>query len=205
MKLYTADRAPSPRRARIVMAEKGVDLSEFEIVTLDLGAGDNLSEDFRRKNPMTRVPMLEFDDGTCLAEGMAIARYYEETIPDNPLLGRDPMEKAQVAMWSNRMEVNLFLHVGMAFRNISGFFKDRETPVPQWGELCKEEVVKMFAFLDEHFADSEYVVSDYFSFADITALVAIDFAKVIGVKIGDDQTHLKRWHAQVSARPSASA
>lgn len=205
MKLYSADRAPSPRRARIVMAEKGINLDEIEVINLDLGGGDNLKPEFRQKNPMTRVPVLELDDGTCLAEGAAIARYFEETIPEPPLLGRNALEKARVAMWSQRMEINLFLHVGMAFRNISGFFKDRETPVPEWGELCRQEVVSMIDFLDRHLGDNEYIVGDYYSFADITALIAIDFAAVIKARIEERHQNLARWHETVSSRPAASA
>lgn len=205
MKLYSADRAPSPRRALILMREKGVNMDEVEIINLDLGKGENLEADYRKKNPMGRVPMLELDDGTCLAENNAIARYFEETIPQPPLMGHDAKDKAIVEMWASRMELNFFLPVGMAFRNLSGFFKDRETPVKAWGEECFKNAQKMYAFLDKHLASSEYIAGDHFSVADITALCTVDFSKVIKLGIADDQENLQRWYDLVASRPSVNA
>ena len=205
MKFYSANRAPSPRRSLIVMAEKGVNMDEVEVINLDLGKGENLAPDYRKKNPMGRVPMLELDDGTCIAENNAIARYFEETIPEPPLLGTDAKDKAIVEMWATRMEMNFFLPVGMAFRNISGFFKDRETPVKEWGEECLKNAQKMYGFLDKHLANSEYIAGDNFSVADITALCTVDFSKVIKLGISEDQKNLQRWYDAVSSRPSAKA
>lgn len=205
MKLYSATRAPSPRRALIFMAEKGVNMDDVEVINLSLKDGENLSKDYRAKNPMGRVPMLELDDGTFLAENNAIARYFEETIPEPPLLGTDARDKAIVEMWATRMEMNFFMPVGMAFRNISGFFKDRETPVREWGEECLKNAQKMFAFLDRRLGESEYIAGENFTVADITALCTVDFAKVIKLEIGEDQKNLKRWHDAVSSRPSAKA
>lgn len=205
MKLYSADRAPSPRRALILMAEKAVNFDDIEIINLDLGKGENLAADYRQKNPMGRVPMLELDDGTCLAENNAIARYFEEIIPEPPLLGVDARDKAIVEMWATRMEQNFLFPVGMAFRNITGFFKDRETPVKEWGEQCLKGAQKMYGFLDQHLANSEFIAGDNFTVADITALCTVDFAKVIKLDIGADQSNLQRWYDAVSARPSARA
>lgn len=205
MQFYSAERAPSPRRALIFMAEKGVDMGNIEVINLDLGKGENLAGDYRQKNPMGRVPMLELDDGTCLAENNAIARYFEETIPEPPLLGRDAKDKAIVEMWATRMEMNFLLPVGMAFRNITGFFKDREAPVKEWGEECLKGAKKMYGFLDQHLAESKYIAGDDFSVADITALCTVDFAKVIKLGIGEDQANLQRWYDAVTARPSAKA
>ncbi len=202
MKLYSADRAPSPRRTLILMREKGVNMDEVEIINLDLGKGENLEKAYRQKNPMGRVPMLELDDGTCLAENNAIARYFEETIPEPPLLGHDAKDRAIVEMWATRMEMHFFLPVGMAFRNISGFFKDRETPVKEWGEECFKNAQKMYGFLDKHLGNSEYIAGDNFTVADITALCTVDFSKVIKLGIGEDQKNLQRWYDTVSSRPS---
>lgn len=203
MKLYDAKRAPSPRRVHIFLAEKGID--DIERVPMDLAGGDNLAKDYRQKNPMGRVPMLELDDGTCIAETVAICRYFEETHPEPPLMGTDALDKTIVEMWQRRMEFNLLMPVGMAFRNLTGFFKDRETPVKQWGEVCLADAKKMFGFMDKHLANSEYVAGDAYTIADITALCAVDFAKVIELRIGEDQTHFKRWYDAVSSRPSAKA
>lgn len=205
MRFYDAKQAPSPRRARMFMAEKGVDFDEIEFVQIDLGKAENLSADFRAKNPFGRVPTLELDDGTCISESVAICRYYEETVPEPPLMGTDARDKALVEMWQRRMEINLFLSVGMAFRNLSGFFSDREKVVKEWGEVSHENAVKMFDFLDKHLADHEHIAGDAFTIADITALCAVDFARVIELRVDDDRPNLKRWHGTVSARPSAKA
>lgn len=205
MKFYDSSRAPSPRRARIFMAEKGVDFDAIEFVEMDLMAGDNLSDDYRRKNPMHRVPTLELDDGTCIAETVAISRYFEELYPEPPLMGTDATDKAIVEMWNRRMELNFMLAVGMAFRNLSGAFKDREAVCKEWGEICHADAKKMFGFLNRRLGESEHIAGDGFTIADITALCTIDFARVIELRIGDDHPNLKRWHEAVSSRPSARA
>jgi len=205
MRFYDAKQAPSPRRARMFMAEKGVNFDDIEFVPLDLGKGDNLQSDYRQKNPLGRVPTLELDDGTCIAESVAICRYFEETIPEPPLMGTDAKDKALIEMWQRRMEINLFLSVGMAFRNLSGFFADREKVVKEWGEVSLDNATKMFDFLDRHLADNEHVAGDDFCIADITALCAVDFARVVELRVDDQRPNLKRWHEAVSARPSAQA
>lgn len=205
MKLYDYTQAPNPRRTRIFLAEKGV-LDDLELVQVDLAKGEQHGPEYKEKNPFRRVPTLELDDGTCIAESVAICRYFEETVPEPPLMGAgDAKDKALVEMWQRRMEINLFLPVGMAFRNLSGFFAQYETTVEEWGEACKENASKMFHFLDKRFADNEYVCGEAFTIADITALCAVDFARTVKLRIGEDQTHLKRWYDAVSARPSAKA
>ncbi len=205
MKLYESARAPNPRRARIFMAEKGIDMSTVERIEMDLAAGDNLSADFKQKNPMGGVPTLELDDGTCISESMAISRYFEEIHPEPPLMGRDALDKANVEMWNRRMELSLLFPVALAFRNISGMFADREKCSKEFGEISFERATKMFGFVDRHLADSEYIAGDTYTVADITALCAVDFARVIKLRIGEDQPNLARWHEQVSSRESAKA
>ncbi|RRJ82387.1 glutathione S-transferase family protein [Aestuariirhabdus litorea] len=202
MKILETKTAPNARRVRMFLAEKGVDI---EYIQVDITQGENLSPDFRSKNPWGKVPVLELGDGTCIAESIAICRYFEETVPEPPLMGRDPLERAQIEMWQRRMEFSLMLSVGMAFQHLSGFFKDRMTPVKEWGEINKEAVSKLLAQLDHHLASSTYIAGEQFSVADITALCAIDFARVIDVRPTPEQTHLTRWHQQVSSRPSAKA
>ncbi|MES1924113.1 glutathione S-transferase [Salinisphaera sp. T31B1] len=205
MKLYETARAPNPRRARMFMAEKGIDLNDVERIELDLAAGDNLSADFKQKNPMGGVPTLELDDGTFISESMAISRYFEEIHPEPPLMGRDALDKARVEMWNRRMELGLLFPVALAFRNITATFADREKCSREFGEISLERATKMFGFVDRHLADSQYIAGDVFTVADITALCAVDFARVVKLRIGEDQSHLARWHEQVSARASASA
>lgn len=204
MKLYDYEQAPNPRRARIFMAEKGV-LDDVERVQIDLSKGEQHGDEYKAKNPFRRVPTLELDDGTCIAESVAICRYFEETVPQPPLMGTDAKDKALVEMWQRRMEINLFLQVGMAFRNLSGFFAQYEATNEEWGKICLENSSKMFHILNKHFADNEYVCGDSFTIADITALCAVDFARTVKLRIGEDQTDLKRWYDTVSARPSAKA
>ena len=205
MKLYQNNRAPNPRRARIFMAEKNVDFSPIEIVEMDLAAGDNLTEEFRQINPMRGVPVLELDDGSCIAESMAISRYFEATVPEPPLMGRGAREQAVIEMWNRRMEMNLLYPVAMAFRHTTGHFSDREPVCAEYGQICLNRSREMFGFLNNRLANSEYVAGEAFSVADISALCAVDFARVIKLRISDEQPHLKRWHDAVSARPSAGA
>lgn len=205
MKLYETARAPNPRRVRIFFAEKGVDTDRIHRVEMDLAAGDNLADSFRAKNPMCGVPVLEFDDGRCLSESMAICRYFELTHPQPPLMGGDPWQQAEIEMWNRRMEFHLLLPVAMAFRHTTGHFADREEVFSDYGADRATAALRMFDFLDRHLAEHAYIAGDSFSVADITALVAVDFARVIELRIGDERPHLRAWHTRVSARPSAKA
>jgi len=205
MKLYQNRQAPNPRRARMFMSEKGVDFDAIEIVELDLSAGDNISAEHKHRNPMGGVPVLELDDGTYLSESMAISRYYEALHPEPPLMGVGALEQATIEMWNRRMELNFFMPVGMAFRHTSGHFSDREAVCPEWGEITLKGARKMFSFLNNHLANNEYIAGESFSVADITALCTVDFARVIKLRIDDEQPHLRRWYDTVSARPSAGA
>ncbi|MES1937029.1 glutathione S-transferase family protein [Salinisphaera hydrothermalis] len=204
MKIYEMRRAPNPRRLRIFLAEKGIDLADFEIEQLDLAAGDNLSASFKAKNPMSGVPVLEFDDGQCLSESMAICRYFEVTHPEPPLMGDSAESQARIEMWNRRMELHLLFPVAMAFRHITGHFADREAVFPDYGADRAQAAARMFDFLDRHLAESSYIAGEDYTVADITALAAIDFARVVDLQIGE-RAHLAAWHERVSARPSARA
>ncbi len=202
MKIYESRPAPNPRRVRIFLAEKGIDM---EYVQLDIAAGENLDSRLRSKNPTTKVPFLELDDGTCIGETLAICRYFEELQPEPPLMGRTPLEKAQVEMWQRRVEFYFMLQVGMCFQHTTGYFKDRMTPVPEWGKEAGRNAVAYLDQLNEQLADNNWLVGDYFSIADILLLCAVDFARVVKIRIGDQHTHLQRWYQQASSRPSAQA
>lgn len=205
MRLHQFSQSPNPRRVRMFMAEKGMDLDAVEFVEVDIAAGENLSEDYRAKNPFGVVPTLELDDGTCIGESVAICRYLEGINPEPPLFGSDPASQGTIEMWNRGVEFNLFLQIAMAFRNLSGFFSDREKICKEWGEISLEKVHKGLDLLERRLAENRFVAGEAFSVADITALCAVDFAGVIKIKPGDDRPHLKGWHDTVSARPSAGA
>jgi len=187
---------------RIFLAEKGI---EMEYVQVDIGGAENLTVEMRAKNPSTKVPFLELDDGTCIGESIAICRYFEETNPEKPLMGRTPLEKAQVEMWQRNIEFSFMLPIGMCFQHTTGYFKDRMTPVPEWGKISGENAANYFAVLNEHLANNQYLVGDYFSIADINLLCTLDFARVVKIKPDAKYTHLLAWHERVSNRPSAKA
>lgn len=202
MKLYDYGQAPNPRRVRIFLAEKGIDVPKVEI---DLSKRAQFEASFQRINPMMRIPVLELDDGTCIAESVAICRYFEVLQPEPPLFGTDAADQALVEMWNRRMELNLYNHISASFRHTSAFFAETVEQVQEWGEQNRRDAAKQFGWLNDVLADREFVAGERFTIADITALCAVDFARVIKLRPGDDQPHLQRWHAAVSARPSAAA
>ena len=157
------------------------------------------------KNPTTKLPFLELDDGTCIGETVAICRYFEELEPESPLMGRSALEKAQVEMWQRRVEFHLLQPVSMCFVHSTGFFKDRMKPIAEWGSASGENAIAYFEALNEHLSKSEYLVGDYFSIADITLLCTIDFARVVKIRVDEKYTHILDWYERVSSRESAKA
>ncbi len=140
-------------------------------------AAENISAAFLAKNPGGRVPVLELDDGTFIGESIAICRYLEGLHPQPCLFGDTPLSSAQVEMWQRRVELNLLMEVAGAFRNLTGFFKDRETCVEQWGQVCAEKAAKAVTMFDDQLAQTQFLAGDAFSVADITLVVTLDFAK----------------------------
>lgn len=203
MKLYDAATAPNPRRVRIFIAEKGLDVPCEQV---DIMKAVNRGEEFRKNvNPMGTLPVLELDDGTCIAETGAICRYFEEVQPDPPLLGVDAKDKAVVEMWNRRMELELFQPATLAFQQQHEFFKGRVPQVPEYAAVSKAKAEKTLAWLDGVLADREHIAGARFTVADIVALCAVDFGRVSKIKLQPDQKNLARWHEQVSVRPSAKA
>lgn len=209
MKLYDHTAAPNPRRARIFAAEKSI---AIELVQVALHAREQFSAEFTRLNPANTVPVLQLDDGRTISENVGIARYLEEMQPEPPLLGRDAYEKAQVASWNGRIENDGLGAISECFRNSHQDFANRGVT----GRLACEQIPALVqrgrartrAFLqdlDGHLAQTDYICGGAFTLADISALVAIDFAGWIGITIESGQAHLRRWYAQVSTRPSAKA
>jgi glutathione S-transferase len=202
MKIYETHTAPNPRRVRIFLAEKNITV---EYVQLDLQKGENMSPLMRAKNPIGKVPVLELDDGTCISETVAICRYFEEVQAQPPLFGSNPVEKAQIEMWQRQVEFGLMMQIGMCFQHTTGYFKDRMTPIKEYGEEAGKIAQSYLKQLERRLADSEFVGGDNFSIADITTLCAIDFGRVVKIRIGEEQSNLQRWYQQINARPSASA
>jgi glutathione S-transferase len=202
MKLYDSAMAPNPRIVRIYLAEKGIEVPKVEV---NIAKAENRQPDYLGKNPMGGLPMLELDDGTYVAETVAICRYFEEQQPEPPLFGTDAQDKAVVEMWRRRMELEVAIPVMQTFRNTHDFFKGRIPQVPEWGELMREAVGKRLEWLDSVLAEREWIAGDRFTIADITAMVGIDFGRPSNIRIADDQKNLTRWHEACASRPSAKA
>ena len=202
MKIYDSTVAPNPRRVRIFLAEKGISVPYQQV---DLTKAENRQPAFLAKNPLGGVPVLELDDGTIIAESVAICRYFEGLHPEPPLMGTGALDSAIVEMWQRRIELALFMMVGLAFRNTSEFFKGRIPQVPEFGEVCKNDAVKRLQWLDQELANRPFIAGQRYTIADITALVAIDFGRWIKIAIQPEQKNLARWYEAVSSRPSAKA
>ena len=204
--LYDCATAPSPRRARILLAEKGI---AHETVQVDLRSGEQMGEAYRRINPQCTVPALRTEEGAVLADNAAITAYLEALKPDPPLLGITPLEKAEVASWNWRAEFEGLLAVAEALRNGSPAMANRALPgprdYPQIPELAQRGVARLqdfFATLDARLKGRAFLATDRFSVADITAAVAVDFARVVKVKPGEQHPNLVRWRAALAERPS---
>ena len=211
MKLYDSAQAPNPRRVRVFMAEKGVSC-ETEQVNIVLG--ENLSDDFLAVNPRGLLPTLVLDDGTVLDESVAICRYLEETHPDPALMGTDALSKAQIEARQRHMEFDGLFSAAEAFRNAYPRFAKRGLggnvgtvdAIPALVERGKASILRFYNRLNEDLGQSRYVAGDAFTIADITALCAVDFASMAArVPVPESCENLARWHAEVSARPSARA
>jgi glutathione S-transferase len=203
MKIYDSTGAPNPRRVRVFLAEKGINNIPFEQV--NIATADNRKPEFLKINPMGGLPVLELDDGTHIAESVAICRYFEETNPEPRLMGIDAKDKAVVEMWNRRMELEILSMTAASFRNTSDFFKGRIPQVQEYGEVAKNAAVKRFEWLDTVLADREFIAGPRFTIADITALIGIDFGRTTKIRIQENQKNLTRWHQAVSSRPSAKA
>jgi glutathione S-transferase len=202
MKIYDATQAPNPRRVRVFLAEKGINVPYQQV---DIGKAENRQPEFLKINPMGGLPVLELDDGTHIAESVAICRYFEELHPNPPLFGTDPKEKALVEMWNRRTEFEVLGNAAGAFRNTSDFFKGRIPQVKEYGEVCHAAIIKRLDWLDQELAHREFIAGNRFSIADITALIGIDFGRTTKIRIQPEQKNLARWHQAVSSRPSAKA
>ncbi len=209
MKFYDCKTAPSPRRVRIFLAEKGVDI---ETIQVDLGSGEQFSDEFRQMNPDCVVPVLQLDDGSCLSEVTAICQYLEACYPEPPLLGTTAEERARVTMWNTKIEQQGLLSMADAFRNSAKGLSGRAVTgskgyeqIPELAERGRQRVQQFFERLDAQLADSRYIAGPNFSMADISALVVVDFATWIKIGVPDEAVNLARWYGEVSERPGTVA
>lgn len=203
MRLFDDAIAPTPRRVRLFLAEKGVDIPR---VLVTIGKGEHLSPEYRAKVPSGRVPALELDDGTVISESVAICRYIEELHPEPNLMGRDAKERAVIEMWQRRMEFELLLPFASVFRHTHPRMAALEQQVPAFAEVQKPQAEKRLARLDRDLGLTDYVAGDRFTIADITAFTTLTFfPRLCGIDIDDRYPQVRRWLDAVSARPSASA
>jgi glutathione S-transferase len=203
MKLYDGGRAPNPRRVRVFLAEKKVNIPTEQV---NLGALAQRSDAYTAINPMQRVPALVLDDGTVIAESIAICRYFEVLNPDPPLFGRGALDSALVEMWNRRVEFHLLTPVATVFQHLHPAMKIMVDPqVPEWGEANRPRVTQFLQFLDGELKSRPYVAGNDYTVADITAMIAVDFMRVSKLAMPDDLTYVRRWHEKVAARPSAAA
>lgn len=203
MRIIETRTAPNPRRVRIFLAEKqiAVPFEEVEIMQ-----GELRTPEFAGLNPWQRVPVLVLDDGTAIAESVAICRYFEELQPEPALFGRGALGRAQVEMWHRRVELGLFQAVASVFRHLHPKMKGLEDPqIAAWGEANKPKVAEMLVLIDARLEEARFIAGDEYSIADITVLVAVDFMRVMRLRRPEGLGNLERWHREVSARPSASA
>ena len=203
MKLYDSRQAPNPRRTRIFLAEKGITVPTEQV---DIMAKQHKTPEYAAINPLQRMPALMLDDGTVITESIAICRYFEMLQPEPPLFGVGAKEIALVEMWNRRVELGLFFPVAQVFRHTHPAMRELEVPqVPDWAEANKPRIIEFLHVLDGELKNTRFIAGDRYTVADITALCAVDFMKPAKVAVPDDCTNVKRWHADISARPSAKA
>lgn len=203
MKLYDGGRAPNPRRVRIFFAEKGLPLPPT--VQIDIAAREHLTPEFVRINPLRRIPVLVLDDGTALAETIAICRYIETLNPTPALFGGDAREQALIEMWNRRVELGLFSSVAAVFRHGHPSMAELEEQVPEWAQASREMIDDQLMLLELQLAANRFVCGESLTVADITAGIAIDFMRPSRIPLPEDFVHVRRWHGELSARPSWKA
>jgi glutathione S-transferase len=203
MKLFDGGRAPNPRRVRVFLAEKGI---EVPLIPIDMAALEHREQEVAARNPLRRLPVLELDDGTIITESVAICRYFEELHPEPALFGKGALGKALVEMWQRRMEFHLLFCVAQAFRHIHPAMKEWEVPqIAEWGEANKPKAIEFLRLLDDELATREFAAGDAFSIADITGLIALDFMKPARIQLPEELGNVVRWYSALKARPSAAA
>ncbi|WP_454599050.1 glutathione S-transferase family protein [Qipengyuania sp. SM2507] len=194
--------APNPRRVRIFAAEKGIDLPSQEV---SIPQRQQKAPEYLAKNPRGQTPILELDDGTVIAESVAIMRYLEALHPDPPLFGTTALEVAEIEMWNRRVEMILMLPVGAVWVHTHRFTAALPGRNTEWGEANRPRAEEAMRFFDTSLDGRDFLAGSGFSAADILLLTTLDFAQFVGLEMPEECANLRAWHARVSARPSASA
>jgi glutathione S-transferase len=203
MKLHQSLQAPNPRRVRIFLFEKGLSVP---MVNVDLGKLEQRTPEFHAINAFETIPVLELDDGTMIGESIAICRFFEEAQPLPALFGADARQRVDVEMWQRRVEFQLFLPIAQAFRHSHPAMAAMESPqVPDWCASCKAKALLAMERFDGALEGRPFIAGDAFSVADITGLVALDWARYARIAIPGEFKNLNRWHADLKGRPSAKA
>ena len=202
MILHDLSAGMHPRRVRIFMAEKGISIERREV---DAAGGANALPDFLRLNPLGKLPVLELDDGSAIAESLAICRYLEALHPQPSLMGRTPQTAAHIEMWTLRMDHELSQPIALAFVHSSDFYRGRVEQVPEVAGWARNRALQTMAWLDGELAERSHIAGDDYTLADIVAQCACVLGKAVGLRIPPEMTNLSRWFAQVSARPTARA
>ena len=202
MILHDLSAGMHPRRVRIFMAEKGISIERREV---DAAGGANARPDFLQLNPLGKLPVLELDDGSAIAESLAICRYLEALHPHPPLMGRTPQTAAHIEMWTLRIDHELSQPIALAFVHSSDFYRGRVEQVPEVAGWARNRALQTMAWLDGELAERSHIAGDDYTLADIVAQCACVLGKAVGLRIPPEMTNLSRWFAQVSARPTARA
>lgn len=202
MILHDLSAGMHPRRVRIFMAEKGLSIERREV---DAAAGANAKPDFLRLNPLGKLPVLELDDGSTIAESLAICRYLEALNPEPSLMGLTPQTAAHIEMWTLRMDHELSQPIALAFVHSSDFYRGRVEQVSEVASWARGRALKTMSWLDGELAGRSHIAGEDYTLADIVAQCACVLGKAVGLRIPAEMTHLSRWFAQVSARPTARA
>lgn len=207
MKLYDNDFAPSPRRVRMFIAEKGLESRGVRItrIPVDIAANETQSAAFLEVNPLGEVPVLELDDGTRLRESLAICRYLEALHPEPCLFGATPLARARIEAMTLGLMFRVYVPTTHAFRHTHRFWQGRVTQIAEYGALARDQVLAEWQRIDSLLASRPFVAGDTFSFADIVAFTTLEFGKPSGIRLQPAQQHLSRWYAEIAARPSSKA
>ena len=202
MILYEFAQAPNPRRVRIFLNEKGIDIPTKQV---DLMKGEHKKDEYKKMSPLSQVPTLELDDGTYITESIAICRYFEALYPEPNLLGKDPKEIAIIEMWQRRIELLLMIGIANTYRHGHPAMAALEDQVKEWSEASRPRVIKMLHWFEKQMENKEYICLDRYTIADISALVCFDFAKWPKIDIPDNCNNLKNYYERLNSRASASA
>jgi glutathione S-transferase len=202
MILHDLSAGMHPRRVRIFLAEKGVSIERREV---DAGGGANATQDFIRLNPLGKLPVLELNDGSAIAESLAICRYFEAMYPDPPLMGRTPREAADVEMWTLRMDHELSQMITLVFVHSSDFYRGRVEQIPEVANWARGRAIETMNWLDRELAGRRHIAGENYTLADIVAQCACVLGKAVGLRIPSDMTNLSRWFTEVTARSTARA